>query len=123
MLHQNKWQLSCHQIRWCKVLLFFTVHWLIIKYDQKQSQIIAFIFYGTKKGLRFSHTQGMEVDNVFMIIKRYKKVGYNKDIMRQSACRVVNPNTFKIGSLWLCVCTCFVMHYLVSVLGQPWFPL
>ena len=25
------------------------------------------------------------------IIKRYKKVGYNKDIMRQSTCLVVNP--------------------------------
>ena len=25
------------------------------------------------------------------IIKRYKRVGYNMDIMRQSACLVVNP--------------------------------
>ena len=25
--------------------------------------------------------------------KNYKKVGYNMDIMRQSACLVVNPNT------------------------------
>ena len=29
--------------------LIFTVHWPIIKYDQEQSQTIAFIFYGTKK--------------------------------------------------------------------------
>ena len=30
-------------------------------------------------------------DQFKQIIKRYKKVGYNLDIMRQSACLVLNP--------------------------------
>ena len=30
-------------------------------------------------------------DQFKTIIKRYKRVGYNMDIMRQSACLVVNP--------------------------------
>ena len=33
------------------------------------------------------------VINLKKIIKRYKRVGYNMDIMRQSACLVVNPIT------------------------------
>ena len=32
-------------------------------------------------------------DQFKKIIKRYKRVGYNMDIMRQSACLVVNPLT------------------------------
>ena len=32
-------------------------------------------------------------DQFKKIIKHYKKVGYNMDIMRQSACLVVNPTT------------------------------
>ena len=32
-------------------------------------------------------------DQFKKIIKRYKRVGYNMDIMRQSACLVVNPIT------------------------------
>ena len=30
------------------------------------------------------------------IIVRYKKIGYNKDVLRQTACLVVNP--FKVNS-------------------------
>ena len=32
-------------------------------------------------------------DQIKKIIKRYKRVGYNMDIMQQSACLVVNPIT------------------------------
>ena len=32
------------------------------------------------------------------IIKRYKRVGYNMDIMRQSACLVVNSTTVTVDS-------------------------
>ena len=31
-------------------------------------------------------------DQFKKIIKHYKRVGYNLDVMRQSACLVVNPN-------------------------------
>ena len=37
--------------------------------------------------------ENLILDQFKKIIKRYKKVGYNLDIMRQSACRVVNPIT------------------------------
>ena len=37
-------------------------------------------------------------DQFKKIIKRYKKVGYNLDVMPQSACLVVNPIT---GAQWL----------------------
>ena len=49
MLNQIKWQFSCHQIWWCKVLLIFTEYLPSSEYDQDKSCIIAFIFYGTKK--------------------------------------------------------------------------
>ena len=42
-------------------------------------------------------------DQLKKIIKRYKKVGYNLDIMRQSACLVVNPITvYSYGFLFTC---------------------
>ena len=38
-----------------------------------------------------------------MIIKHYKKVGYNLDIMQQSACLVLNPITdYSYGFLFNC---------------------
>ena len=37
------------------------------------------------------------------VLKRYKRVGYNLDIMRQSACLVVNPITvYSYGFLFNC---------------------
>ena len=39
-------------------------------------------------------------DQFKKIIKRYKRVGYNMDIMRQSACLVVNPITVYNIGLW-----------------------
>ena len=42
-------------------------------------------------------------DQFKKIIKRYKKVGYNLDTLRQSACLVVNPITvFRRGFLFNC---------------------
>ena len=42
-------------------------------------------------------------DQFKKIVKRYKKVGYNLEIMRQSACLVVNPITaFSPGFLFNC---------------------
>ena len=42
-------------------------------------------------------------DQFKKIVKRYKRVGYNLDIMRQSACRVVNPITvYSYGFLFNC---------------------
>ena len=43
-------------------------------------------------------------DQFKKIIKRYIKVGYNLDVMRQSACLVLNPITvYSYG--FLCNCT------------------
>ena len=42
-------------------------------------------------------------DQFKKIVKRYKRVGYNMDIMRQSACLVVNPITvYSYGFLFNC---------------------
>ena len=42
-------------------------------------------------------------DQFKKIVKRYKRVGYNLDIMRQSACLVVNPITvYSYGFLFNC---------------------
>ena len=39
----------------------------------------------------------------YMIVKRYIKVGYNLDVMRQSACLVLNPITaYSFGFLFKC---------------------
>ena len=52
------------------------------------------VFYGN---LVFKLKELLEnlilVINLKKIIKRHKRVGYNIDIMRQSACLVVNPIT------------------------------
>ena len=43
-------------------------------------------------------------DQFKKIIKLYKKVGYNLDIMRQSACLIVNPNkVYSYGFLFNCI--------------------
>ena len=41
--------------------------------------------------------------NLKKIIKRYERMGYNMDIMRQSACLVVNPiMVYSYGFLFNC---------------------
>ena len=43
-------------------------------------------------------------DQFKKIIKLYKRVGYNMDVMRQSACLVVNPITvYSYGFLFNCM--------------------
>ena len=42
-------------------------------------------------------------DQFKKIVKRYRRVGYNLDIMRQSACLVLNPTTvYSYGFLFNC---------------------
>ena len=42
-------------------------------------------------------------DQFKKIVKRYIRVGYNLDIMRQSACLVLNPFTvYSYGFLFIC---------------------
>ena len=51
------------------------------------------VFYGDLVYSRFKRIVGKPnfSDQFKKIIKRYKILGYNMDIMRQSACLVVNP--------------------------------
>ena len=72
---------------------------LIVKYNiclniLPQQSISEPIFYGdlVYKFKRIVEKSNFS-DQFKKIIKRYKRVGYNIDIMRQSACRVVNPIT------------------------------
>ena len=44
-----------------------------------------------KPVINLDETKPTFSDQFEKIFKRYKKVGYNMDIMRQSACLVVNP--------------------------------
>ena len=51
-------------------------------------------------------------DNFKKIIKHCKKVGYNMDIMLQSACLVVNPITvYSYGFLFNCTTNAFSVQY------------
>ena len=52
------------------------------------------VFYGDLV-YKFERVNGKPcfIDKFKKIIKRYKRVGYNMNIMRQSACLVVNPIT------------------------------
>ena len=62
------------------------------------------IFYGDLV-YKFKRIVGKRIfsDQFKKIIKRYKKVGYNLDIMRQSACLVVNPiKVYSYGFLFNC---------------------
>ena len=75
---------------------------LIIKYNiglktLLQQGISEPLFYGDSD-YKFQRIVGKSnfSDQFKKIIKRYKKVGYNLDIMRQSACLVVNPFTVYI---------------------------
>ena len=72
---------------------------LIVKYNiylktLLQQGISEPVFYGNLV-YRFKRNVGKPnfSDQFLKITKRYKRVGYNMDIMRQSACLVVNPIT------------------------------
>ena len=62
---------------------------------------------------RFQHFRSTKTSNKFLkpnfsdqlkkIVKRYIRVGYNLDVMRQSACLVLNPITvYSYGFLFNC---------------------
>ena len=53
------------------------------------------------------------------IVKRYVRVGYNLDIMRQSACLVLNPITvYSYGFLFNCTfcCTLPYVHSSIAII-------
>ena len=55
-------------------------------------------------------------DQFKKIIKRYKRVGYNMDIMRQSACLVVNPITVdSYGFLFNCTTVCLAFDLMTAL--------
>ena len=63
------------------------------------------IFYGDSV-YKFKRIVGKPnfSDQFKKIVKRYIRVGYNLDIMRQSACLVLNPNTvYSYGFLFNCM--------------------
>ena len=69
-----------------------------------QQGISEFIFYGDFFH-KFKRIVGKPnfSDQFKNIIKRYIKVGYNLDVMRQSACLVLNPITvYSCGFLFNC---------------------
>ena len=70
---------------------------LIVKYNIRlknllQQGISEPIFYGDLVYKRIAGKPNCS-DQFKKIIKRYIKVGYNLDVMRQSACLVLNPIT------------------------------
>ena len=69
-----------------------------------QQGISELIFYGDLV-YKFKRILGKPYfsDQFKTIIKRYIKVGYNLDVMRQSACLVLNPITvYSYGFLFNC---------------------
>ena len=60
-------------------------------------------------------------DQFKKIIKRYKRVGYNMDSMRQSACLVVNPITvYSYGVIFNCMTVNQASDYGVELLSIGW---
>ena len=63
-----------------------------------------YIFYGDLV-FKFKRIVGKSYfgDQIKKIVKRYIRVGYNLDIMRQSTCLVINPITvYSYGFLFNC---------------------
>ena len=81
---------------------------LIVKYNiglkTLLQQGISYIFYGDLV-YKFKRIVGKPnfSDQFKKIVKRYKRVGYNLDIVRQSACLVLNTITvYSFGFLFNC---------------------
>ena len=91
----------------------------IVKYNIElkillQQGISEPIFYGDL-GYKFKRIVGKPnfSDQFKKIVKRYIRVGYNLDIMRQSACLVLNPITaYSYGFLFNCTTVFFSSDYL-----------
>ena len=83
---------------------------IIVKYNIElktllQQGISESIFYGdlVYKFKRIVGKPNFSSDQFKKIVKRYIRVGYNLDIMRQSACLVLNPITvYSYGFLFNC---------------------
>ena len=86
---------------------------LIVKYNiglktLMQQGISEPIFYGDLV-YKFKQIVGKPnfSDQFKKIVKRYIRVGYNLDIMRQSACLILNPITvYRYGFLFNCTAVC-----------------
>ena len=98
-----------HKIRQAFSKFYHRHSELIVKYNiglktLLQQGISEPIFYGDLV-YKFKRIVGKPnfSDQFKKIVKRYKRVGYNLDIMRQSACLVVNPITvYSYGFLFNC---------------------
>ena len=98
-----------HQIRKAFSKLYYRHSELIVKYNiglktLLQQGISEPIFYGDLV-YKFKRIVGKPnfSDQFKKIVKRYIRVGYNLDIMRQSACLVLNPITVNsYGFLFNC---------------------
>ena len=97
--------------RWVRLqtLFYYRHSELIVKYNiglktLLQQGISESIFYGDLV-YKFKRIVGKPnfSDQFKKIVKRYIRVGYNLDIMRQSACIVLNPITvYSYGFLFNC---------------------
>ena len=98
-----------HKIRKAFSKFYYRHSELIVKYNiglktLLQQGISEPIFYGVLV-YKFKRIDGKPnfSDQFKKIVKRYIRVGYNLDIMRQSACLVLNPITvYSYGFLFNC---------------------
>ena len=98
-----------HEIRKAFSKFYHRHSELIVKYNiglktLLQQAISELIFYGDLV-YKFKQIDGKSnfSDKFKKIVKRYIRVGYNLDIMRQSACLVLNPITvYSYGFLFNC---------------------
>ena len=106
LLKQGYWY---HKIRKAFSKFYYRHSELIVKYNiglktLLQQGISEPIFYGDLV-YKFKRIVGKPnfIDQFKKIVKRYIRVGYNLDIMRQSACQILNPITvFSYGFLFNC---------------------
>ena len=74
---------------------FYRRHYeLISKFNVGLKSLLELEFYGDLV-YKFKKIRGMTdfSDQFRKIIMRYKRIGYNLNVMRQSACLVINPIT------------------------------
>ena len=99
-----------HTIRKAFSIFYHRHSHLIVKYNIGLNTLLQHgisepIFYGDLV-YKFKRTVGKPnfSDQFKKIVKRYKKVGYSLDVMRQSDCLVLNPITvYSYGFLFNCM--------------------